>query len=202
MGEWLSALITHDIAAWGYLAVVVLMALESANIPIPSEVTLTFAGFLVSQDKADLHLMALAGACGCLLGSLPSYALGLWLGRPFLERYGKWFFVSPKQIALGDRWMEKYGNSTAFFSRLLPVVRTFISFIAGMWKAPVLTFAVLTFIGSLIWSYVLVFIGVKLGDNWAILHPYWQKFEIFIIIFILGSILGYAWYHWKEATKK
>lgn len=201
MSEFFSAWITQDIGNYGYAAVVVLMALESANIPIPSEITLTFAGFLAYQGKANLHGMALAGAVGCLIGSIPSYWIGLKLGRPFLERYGRWFFIGHKQIALGDRWMMKYGNSTSFFSRLLPVVRTFISFIAGIWKAPFWMFALLSFVGSWIWSYILVFVGFKLGENWGALHPYWQKFDVIIIVFIIGSMVGYGWYHWKHAGK-
>ncbi|MDQ7814725.1 MAG: DedA family protein [Patescibacteria group bacterium] len=201
MTEILTNFITENISAFSYGAVGLLMALESANIPIPSEVTLPFAGFLASQGKANFHLMALAGGLGCLVGSIPSYWIGKRLGRPFLERYGKWFFITPKQIALGDRWMVKYGNSTSFFSRLLPVVRTFISFIAGVWGAPFWPFVFLTFLGSWIWSYILVYVGFKMGENWAFLHPYWQKFDIFIVTLIVGTVLGYGWYHWKEATK-
>jgi membrane protein DedA with SNARE-associated domain len=196
----LSQLITDNISTFGYAAVVVLMALESANIPIPSEVILTFAGFLVSQGKMDLHLAAFAGGFGCLLGSIPSYWLGHSLGRTFLERYGKWFMISAKQIELGDRWMSKYGNWTSFFSRLLPVVRTFISFIAGIWKAPFWMFCVLTFVGSVLWSYLLVYVGVKLGEHWDVLHPIWQKFDVAIVVVILVAIAGYVWHHISSSS--
>jgi len=100
LGLEFTAWITDNISAWSYVAVILLMALESANIPLPSEVTLPFAGFLVSQGKADLHGMALAGAIGCLLGSIPSYWIGRKLGRPFLEHYGKWFFIGPGSFHL------------------------------------------------------------------------------------------------------
>lgn len=198
MSEILGPWITQHIAQFGYVGIVLLMALESANIPIPSEVTLPFAGFLAWQGTLNFHLAAFFGALGCLIGSIPSYWLGRKLGRPLIEKYGRWFFIGPKQLALGDRWMSKYGNSTAFFSRLLPVVRTFISFIAGIWKAPFWVFALLTFVGSWIWSYALVYLGYKLGENWNVLRPIWEKFDIAIIALILGAIVGYVWYHIKE----
>jgi membrane protein DedA with SNARE-associated domain len=201
MVEFLGPFITDHIAQFGYAGIVLLMGLESANIPIPSEVTLTFAGFLVSQGKLNLHLAAFAGALGCLLGSIPSYWIGKRLGRAVVDKYGKWFLLGPRQVALGDRWMSKYGNSTAFFSRLLPVVRTFISFIAGIWKAPFWTFVLLTFIGSLIWSYALVYVGYVLGENWNVLRPIWEKFDIAIIALVLGALVGYAWYHVKQNKK-
>lgn len=106
-----------------------------------------------------------------------------------------------RQISLGDRWIAKYGNSTSFFSRLLPVIRTFISFIAGIWRSPFWPFAALTFLGSWLWSYILVYVGFKLGENWEVLHPYWQKFDVVIVFFILGSKFGYGWYYWKHAGK-
>jgi len=201
MTQFLSTWIIQNIEAFGYAGVFILMALESANIPIPSEITLPFAGFLVAQGKLDLHLVALSGGFGCLAGSIPSYWLGRKYGRAFLEKYGKWFFLSPREVALGDRWMSRYGNWTSFFSRLLPVVRTFISFIAGIWKAPFVPFMFLTFIGSLIWSYLLAYLGVQLGAHWETLHPYWQKFEYVIVGGVLLLIIGYIWHHWKAAHK-
>lgn len=196
--DFLTQWIMENITLFGYGGVIVLMALESANIPIPSEVTLPFAGFLVSQGKMDFHLAALSGALGCLIGSLPSYWLGRKFGRPFLERYGKWFFLRKKEIDLGDRWMKKYGNWTSFFSRLLPVVRTFISFVAGVWKAPVLPFAILTFVGSWIWSYLLVYVGFSLAQNWSALHPLWEKFDVAIIVLLAGMLVGYIWHQTRH----
>lgn len=201
MAAFLSGWIIQHIEAFGYGAVVLLMALESANIPIPSEITLPFAGFLVSRGPLNIHGVAFAGAFGCMIGSIPSYWLGFKLGRPFIQRFGKWFLIGPKQVALGDTWMSRYGNWTSFLSRLLPVVRTFISFVVGMWKAPFWTFTVLTFIGSLIWSYVLALIGVQLGDHWNALHPYWLKFEYAIIASIIIGVMAFVWIHWKQAQK-
>lgn len=198
--EFVSSWIIEHIETFGYLAIFVLMALESANIPIPSEITLPFAGFLVSRQQLDFHLAAFMGAIGCLFGSMVSYGLGKWLGRTFLERYGAWFGMGSVQIALGDRWMSQYGNFAAFFSRLLPVVRTFISFIAGIWSSPFPSFCLLTFIGSWIWSYLLVYAGVVLGSYWSTLHAYGQSADIGIVGAILVGFIAYLWWHWKEIS--
>lgn len=194
--------ITQNITVFGYGAVILLMAIESANIPVPSEIVLPFAGFLVSQGQANFHLMALAGAIGCLIGSIISYAIGRKLGRLFLEKYGKWLLIGPRQIASGDSWMKKYGNLTSFISRLLPVVRTFISLIIGVWKAPFAPFAILTFIGSWIWSYLLVYVGFKLGENWAALRPIWEKFDIAIVAVTVTGFVYYLYHHWKSLKQK
>ncbi len=186
IADWIANNIQH----FGYTAIVVLMALESANIPIPSEVTLPFAGYLVSQGQLNLHLASFAGAFGCLLGSVFSYWLGYRFGREFAERWGKWFFIHKSDLERGDRWMGKYGNSIAFFSRLLPVVRTFISFVAGIWKAPFWLFAVLSFLGSWIWSYVLVIVGDQLGQHWVVIHEVGKKFDVAIVLVII-CVAGY-----------
>lgn len=195
--EW----ITQNIDTFGYAAVVILMALESANIPIPSEIVLPFAGFLVFRERFNFHMMAFMGGLGCAIGSAFSYFLGKYLGRTLLEKYGKWFFIGPKQVALGDRWMTRYGNFTSFFSRLLPVVRTFISFIAGVWRVPFAMFLFLSFVGSLIWSYFLVYVGYRLGENWVTLRPLWEKFDIAIGVVILIAITAYIYHHWKSSAK-
>lgn len=192
--------ITDNIGTFGYSAVILLMALESANIPIPSEIVLPFAGFLVFQGRFDFHGMAFAGAFGCLIGSIFSYFLGKKLGRFFLQKYGKWFFIGPRQFALGDRWMQKYGSATAFFSRLLPVIRTFISFVIGVWEAPFASFALFSFLGSWIWSYILVFVGYKLGENWASLRPIWEKFDIVIVATVIVVIFLYIVHHTRPNT--
>ena len=202
MLETLSLWLTSNIAAWGYLAVIVLMGLESANIPIPSEVVMPFAGFLVAQGRMDFHLAALAGGFGCLWGSLLSYWLGRRYGRPFVERYGRWFLIGPTHLAHGDQLFARFGNATSFLARLLPVVRTFISLIAGIWRVPLLPFSVLTFLGSWIWSYLLVYLGLQLGDRWESLRPLWHKFDIAIVVLAAVGFLAYLWHHWKEAHRK
>jgi len=197
--ELLSGLITSAISDYGNLGVLVLMASESANIPIPSEVILTYAGFLVSKGSLNFHAVAFAGALGCLLGSQLSYYLGVVLGRPFLLKYGKWLLISTKDIEMADRFINKYGDLTSFISRLLPVVRTFISLVVGISKGNFLKFSFYSFIGSWIWSYLLVFVGMKLGDNWDSIKPWWDKFSGLIILVI---ILGIVWHIVRVFQKK
>lgn len=193
--------LTAMIAGSGYGAIILLMGLESANVPIPSEIIMPFGGFLAAQGRLDLHLAALAGAFGCLWGSLLSYWLGARFGRPFLEKHGRWLLISPKQLALGDRLFTKYGPAVSFFSRLLPVVRTFISFVAGIWKVRLGPFAALTFLGSWIWSYVLAYVGFKLGEHWEVLRPLWHKFDAVIISAGVVLVCGYLVHHFLEARK-
>ena len=199
MIDFLKNLITENIAHVGYPAVLVLMALESANIPIPSELILPFAGILVSRGELNVHVVAVIGALGCVLGSVPSYLLGRRLGRTYLDRYGYRFLISQKQLTLVDEWMQQYGSATAFFSRLLPVVRTFISLPMGVAKAPMIPFVLLTFLGSWIWSYILTLIGVTLGKNWETLGPIWHRFDAVIIILILLVVGGSIGHHLRAA---
>jgi membrane protein DedA with SNARE-associated domain len=185
-------IITGFIQQFHYLAVIILMAFESANIPIPSEVILTYAGFLVSQGTMNIHLAAFAGAVGCLIGSIPSYYIGLKLGRPFLEKYGKWLLVSRHDLALAEKFLARYGEATYFISRLLPVIRTFIGLAVGVSKGSFWKFNLYGFIASWIWSYLLVYIGVKLGENWEVLRPYWDRFSLAIVLLIIAAILWHV----------
>ncbi|MEI7498007.1 MAG: DedA family protein [Candidatus Falkowbacteria bacterium] len=172
--------VTTTITAFGAWAVFGLMTLESANIPIPSEVILTYAGFLVSQGTANIHVMALAGALGCLTGSVFSYYLGLRLGRPFLWRHGKWLLVTQADIIRAEKFLEKYGEFTYFFSRLLPVVRTFISLVIGISRGNFWKSTILGFFASWLWSYVLVWAGFTMGEYWDSIKPWWDKLSIII----------------------
>jgi len=188
--QWIS----EAIAAWGYLGIVAMMAIESANIPLPSEAIMPAAGILVQQQKMNLHLAALAGAAGCRGGSIPSYLLGLYGGRPFLQRHGRWLLLKEHDLELAEAWVQKYGNWTFFVCRILPVVRTFISFPAGVLKAPFAVFCILTFLGSWIWCYLLAYAGMKFGENLQLFTRIWHKFDLAIAIFILIG-LGYYLYH-------
>jgi len=202
----LSAVIIFFVAKLSYFGVAFLMALESCNIPIPSEVILPYAGFLSSNGQMNIHLAAIAGALGCLLGSILSYWLGQKLGRPFLQKYGRWILISHHDIENADRFIAKYGEATYFFSRLMPVVRTFISFIAGISKGDFKKFCLYTFIGSWIWSYILIYVGIKMGENWDKLGPLWSRFHsaivILIIIGIIWHIVGVFRNHKKIADKQ
>jgi len=179
------------IHSMGYPGVVFLMALESCNIPIPSEVILTFAGLLVQKGIFNFHLAALAGAVGCVVGSVPSYMLGAWGGRPFLEKYGKWLLLTTHDLDEAERWVARYGDGTFFLCRMLPFVRTFISLPAGILKARFGPFVLYTFLGSWIWSYALVWAGVKFGQHAEAFKHFWHQFDVLIIGVCV--VLG-AWY--------
>ena len=194
--------IQEVIKLFGPWGISFLMAIESCNIPLPSEAVLPFAGFLVSKGVLNFHMAAIAGAVGCVLGSIPSYYLGYFGGRKFFEKYGKYLLVSKKDLDEADKWVDKYGDWAFFLCRMLPVIRTFISLPAGILKARKRTFFTLTFLGSLIWSYVLVYVGLKLGEHLDRLKSIWHKFDAVIIVacVILGGI--YIWKHIKHLKEE
>ncbi len=192
--NWIESVVTQ-MGPWG---IALLMAIESCNIPLPSEAILPFAGYLVTKGTFSIHTAAFFGAIGCVLGSIPSYYLGYFGGRKFIEKYGKYFLISKHDLEIADKWVDKYGDWSFFICRMLPVVRTFISLPAGILKARKRTFFLFTFIGSLIWSYLLVWVGVKVGQNTEALKHIWHKFDAVIIIacLILGII--YIYHHVKN----
>lgn len=189
------AFVHWGIDAFGYAGVALMMAIESCNIPLPSELIMPYAGFLVQQGEMNIHLAALAGAIGCVLGSLPSYWLGQWGGEPFVRQYGKFLLVSEKELELARTWTQRYGDMAFFIARMLPIVRTFISLPAGALNANFWPFIIYTFIGSLIWCYGLAYVGVVFGDNLELLRHYWQQFDAAIAVILL---LGGGWYLWKH----
>lgn len=190
--------ITDSIAQIGYPAIFVLMTLESALIPIPSEVTMPFAGFLVGLGKLNFWLVVLVGGMGNLAGSLGAYALGYWgqevVVRKLVKNYGKYFLISLEEVDQSERWFRKHGGKIAFFSRLLPIVRTFISLPAGISKMNILKFSAYTLTGSLLWSTFLAWLGMLLGQNWHLLETYFRKFDI-IILGLGALLLGLYVYH-------
>ena len=194
--------IEHVITIMGPSGVALLMAIESCNIPLPSEAVLPFAGYIVSKGDMNFHVAAFASAIGCVLGSLPSYYIGYFGGRTFVEKYGKYFLVSKKDLEEADKWVEKYGDWAFFLCRMLPVVRTFISLPAGILRAKKRFFFTFTFFVFLVWSYVLIYVGVKMGQNIEAFKHIWHKFDILIIaIFvILGGLYVYKHIkHLKES---
>lgn len=183
---------------WG--GVVGIMALESANIPIPSEVTMPLAGWMLSNTLWQAAWQGgLFGATGCTIGSIVSYALGAWGGRPLLERYGKYILVRQEDLTKADHWFERWGDWAAFISRLLPIVRTFISFPAGVVKMNFARFTIFSFVGSFIWCGALALGGRAFGENWEHLRAIMRPFDIPIAIIILG-LLG--WYIYRHVAKK
>lgn len=183
----------------GWTGVVLIMALESANIPIPSEVTMPLAGWMLTDTflEAVLH-GGFFGALGCTLGSVLSYALGAYGGRPFLERWGRYILVSEEDLEKADRWFARWGDWAAFLSRLLPIVRTFISFPAGVVKMHCARFTVFTFVGSFIWCSLLALGGRAFGENWEELRALMRPFDLPIALVILAGI---GWYLYRHVRK-
>lgn len=190
--------IEHTIGAMGPFGITLLMAIESCNIPLPSEAILPFAGYLVSQGHMSIHTAAFAGAIGCVLGSIPSYYLGYFGGRPFVEKYGKWFLISKHDLEMADKWEQKYGNWAFFICRMLPIVRTFISLPAGILKANFKQFILFTFLGSLFWSYPLVYVGMRLGEHSEVLKAFWHKFDLAIVLVLGALFVLYLANHFKH----
>ncbi len=154
------------ISSGGYLGIVALMAIESACIPLPSEIIMPFAGYLVSTGRFDLYLAATAGAVGCNVGSIFAYELGRRGGRPAFLRWGRYLLIGPGDIDAADRFFARFGNMAVLVGRLLPVIRSFIAFPAGVAKMPLLQFHIYTFIGSWPWCFGLAWVGMVLGDKW------------------------------------
>ena len=195
--EILGRFVIDTISASGYLGIVILMGIESACIPLPSEIIMPFSGYLVFRGDFELFRVGLAGAFGCVVGSVPAYYLGLYGGRPLVERYGKYVLISHRDLDTADRWFDRYGDWAIFFSRLLPVVRTFISFPAGVARMNFSRFVAYTFIGSFPWCLGLAYVGMKLGENWDTLGVYFHRFDIVIGIVIALGVLYYFWHHLK-----
>jgi membrane protein DedA with SNARE-associated domain len=194
----LSALIIATISALGYGGIVLLMAIESACIPLPSEIIMPFSGYLVSRGEMNLWLVGIAGAVGCVVGSIVAYYIGMYGGRPFIEKYGRYILLSRHDLDLADRWFAKYGEAIVFISRLLPAVRTFIAFPAGVARMNMTRFIVYTFAGSLPWCLGLAYAGQKLGEQWdkdETLKTWFHRFDF--VIGIVG-VLAVSWWIWRH----
>lgn len=181
------------------------MAIESALIPLPSEVTMPFSGSLVSLGKFELIWVATAGALGNLLGSLIAYALGYWgqenVVRVVIRKYGKYVLISEHEFERAEKWFLKYGEIIVFSSRLMPVIRTFISLPAGIAKMNLTKFVIYTTIGSFLWSLLLAFIGMKLGQNWQILEVYFRRFDVLIVFVLILTAIFYAFHKYRQIKK-
>lgn len=193
VGAW----IVSQISALGYAGVVAMMTIESACIPLPSEIIMPFSGYLVHTGRFNLHLASLAGALGCAIGSVIAYYLGMYGGRPFLERYGRYVFIRKGDIDRADRLFDKYGEPIVFVSRLLPVIRTFISFPAGVSRMRFGRFLVYSFVGSVPWCYFLAYIGMVLGRNWNSIRTYFHGVDIVIGVLLGIAILIWVYHHLK-----
>ncbi len=190
--------ILHVISTLHYAGIMLLMAIESACIPLPSEVIMPFAGFLVSKGEMTLWGIALAGALGCVLGSIPAYYLGMLGGRPWAEKFGKYVLISKKDLDMADRWFASYGEIIIFIARLLPAVRTFIAFPAGVARMPMAKFISYTFVGSFIWCWVLGYVGMKAGEHWEDLKVYFHESHYVIAALGLIFVVWYVYRHFKN----
>lgn len=194
----LTDFVIHVIGVLGYPGVFLLMLLESCGIPLPSEATMPFAGFLVSEGRMAFWIVVALGVLGNLVGSLLAYEIGRRGGRPLIEKYGKYLLISKHDLDIADRWFSKRGELMVFVGRLLPVVRTYISFPAGISKMKISRFAFYTVLGCLPWSILFAWLGVKLGENWPLIREKLHNFDLAIAIIIVASVVLYVWRHLRH----
>jgi membrane protein DedA with SNARE-associated domain len=189
--------------AVGYIGVMLAMAIESAMVPLPSELILPYAGFLISDTTQveplthgpwNFWIVVVVATIGNTLGSLVAYAIGAYGGRPFLERWGKYLLIRPHEIVLADAFFAKHGAATVFIGRLLPVIRTFISFPAGVARMPLGTFIVYSTAGAFIWSCLLVYAGTILGANWVQIRHAAQPFDLAIALAVVAAVVLFVWW--------
>lgn len=196
-------------SSMGYLGIVLLMGIESCCIPLPSEIIMPFAGFLCTPEGAakvgvqfSLWGVGLAGAIGCVVGSIPAYYLGMFGGRPLILKYGKYILMSHHDLDMADRWFERRGDITVFIARLLPVIRTFIAFPAGVNRMNMTKFIVYTFLGSFPWCLGLAYVGVKVGENLEVLKPYFHRFDAVIGVVLLAGATFWIWRHVRGSREE
>ncbi|WP_287978942.1 DedA family protein [Sphingomonas sp.] len=189
--------IVAAISAGGYLGILGLMAIESACIPLPSEVVMPFGGYLVSTGRLDLWLAATAGALGCNLGSVLAYEAGRHGGRPFVERYGRWLLLTTHDVDRAERFFEKYGGAAVLVGRLLPGIRSFIALPAGIARMPMVRFHLYTFVGSWPWCFALAYVGMTLGHRWNSdprLSALFHKFDAALAAVFLAGVIWFVWH--------
>ena len=210
--ELVTAFIIATISTLGYGGIVLLMAIESACIPLPSEIIMPFSGYLVYTQRfnvfgnestfLNLLVVAIAGSVGCVVGSLVAYWVGMYGGRPLIERYGKFVLISRHDLDLADRWFHRFGEVIVFVSRLLPAIRTFIAFPAGVARMNLKKFIIYTFAGSLPWCLGLAYVGQKLGEQWdkdPRLKTLFHRFDFVIGIVIVLAIAWWVWRHIRHS---
>jgi membrane protein DedA with SNARE-associated domain len=212
----LTTLITNLYLSTGLLGIVIAMAIESCCIPLPSEIVMPIAGILISQATVQRHLpgtspgfplwlnlvlVALAGAVGCVLGSMAAYGIGYAGGRPLMLKYGRYVLISQHDADKADRFFQRWGSATAFFSRLLPVVRTYISLPAGISKMPFVKFCIYTFLGSFPWCLLLAYLGTVLGNNLEKLSPIFHGLDVVILVLVVVLVALYIWRHIRNDRK-
>lgn len=195
--------VTQLYDAVGYIGVALWVAIESVIVPIPSELVLPFAGFLVGEGGRiepltgqpwNLALVTLAGTIGATLGALVAYGIGAWGGRPIVERWGRYGGITPRDLDRAKTFFERHGAPAAFFGRMIPVVRSLVSFAAGVARMPLGPFVLFTFLGSLPWTFALVFAGVQLGSNWEAIGGVLKRFEYAIVALLVVAVAAWLWF--------
>ena len=210
--SWLTVVVISVISHSGYIGVILLMAIESACIPLPSEIIMPFAGALTVPEIAaqygtttfSLFWVATAGALGCNLGSIIAYEIGCYGGRPLVEKYGRYIWLSRHDLEMADRFFARFGSAAVFIGRLLPVIRTFIALPAGLARMPRLRFHLYTFAGSWPWCFALAWIGMKLGEQWnkdERLRHVLHRLDAIIIIALLAGLIFFVRSHWKNRMR-
>jgi membrane protein DedA with SNARE-associated domain len=197
----LATVIVAVISASGLLGIALLMAVESACIPLPSEIIMPFSGYLVSTGRFSLFLVATAGALGCNLGSTVAYYVGYRGGRPLIERWGSYILMSHKDLERAESFFARFGSLAVFIARLLPVVRTFIALPAGIARMPQLKFQIYTFLGSWPWCFVLAWIGYRLGQAWETdprLRNVMHRFDLLVVLALAIAVVWYLRQHWRQ----
>lgn len=197
----LAGFVIAVISKAGYLGVVVLMGIESACIPLPSEIIMPFAGYLVFTGRFTLLWAATAGAIGCNLGSVVAYEIGFYGGRPLIEKYGSYILMGRHDLDRADRFFQRFGSAAVFIGRLLPVIRTFIALPAGIARMPRLRFHIYTFVGSWPWCLGLAWIGMKLGERWHSdprLSHWLHRLDAVVLVLLILGVIWFVRSHWKN----
>jgi membrane protein DedA with SNARE-associated domain len=200
--EFGTNLILDWISQYGYMGIILLMALESATVPVPSEIVMPFAGFLVwEQGVMTLPGIILAGTIGCTLGSIAAYAVGYYAGRPLILRYGKYVLLSERNLVQAERWFARYGGKATLTARLVPIIRTFISLPAGISKMKLKPFVLYSFVGSLPWTAMLAYVGFLLGPNWRDIISVFRGLDILVVVGVVALVIWYVYTVRKPSPK-
>jgi len=196
--EWVTGLITNGISVGGYFALFILMALESMIAPVPSELVMPFAGFLVAENRFTLLGVAFVSSLGSVFGSLISYWMGVFGGRKFVTRFGRYLLLDEGHLQWTERWFQRAGDKTIFISRFVPVVRHLISIPAGIGRMELKKFVAYTFCGAFLWNLFLAWLGMLLREKWELVHTYSKQLD-YIVIAVL--VLLCIWFVWKLKKK-
>ena len=191
--------ITKGIEIGGYFGIFILMSLESMIAPVPSEIVMPFAGYLVAQGKFSFWGALLASSIGSIAGSLISYYMGVYLGRPAILKFGKYLLLNEEHLEWTEKWFKNLGEKTILISRFIPVVRHLISIPAGIAGMNIPKFAIFTAIGATIWNFILLYAGFRLGSHWELIHKYSSQLDI---LFIIGIVMFMGYFIWKSYKKK